>query len=251
MIKTSEPAKRYNAANQRFLKPILEGFMKSEFPRNFGPIMRDRLASELSHIFYSMHPERQSVGPGQIVWNALDQKTRGDNPDRQYVPVILTIISPEDIDELSEGVPMSEIQKKAIARMSREAYQQGAIMSMRDLGLLTLTQPGTVSGKRIAYEKEHGIQLPHTGNLHDMGSCITHKEQIIYKVIVEKKDPVDAAKETNHTIKAVDRYLNDYYRVKTVYQKFKDIDQIHIVTSIAKPVVKQYINILNEYDKKD
>lgn len=251
MITTSEPAKRYNAAQQRYLKPILERFMKREFPSNFGPIMRERLAEELTNIFYSMHPQRKHVKPGQVAWNALDQNTRGDDPDRKYVPVTLTIISAEDIEQLGKGIPMSEIQKKVIARMTREAYQQGGIMSMRDIGLLTLTQPSTTSHRRIAYEKENDTQLPHTGNLHDMGSCLTHKEQIIYKVIAERKDPASVAKETNHSIKAVDRYLNDYYRIKTAYQKFKDIEQIHIITNIAKPVINQYIQIMNEYDKKD
>ena len=100
---------------------------------------------------------------------------------------------------------------------------------------------------RLQYEKEHDCLLPHTGLLHDMGSCISHKKTIIRKVIVEKKDPFDVARECNHSQRAVDRYLKDFYRVKTAYRQNKDKNYVHIVTGIAKHVVKQYIEIINNF----
>lgn len=51
--------------------------------------------------------------------------------------------------------------------------------------------------------------------------------------------------ECHHTQAAVDRYLKDYYRVKTAYDHTADIDYIHTVTGLAKYVVKQYIDIIN------
>ena len=78
-----------------------------------------------------------------------------------------------------------------------------------------------------------------------MGSCISHKTTIIRKVIVEKKDPADVARECHHTQRAVDRYLKDFHRVKTAYKQNQDNDYVHIVTGIAKHVVKQYIEMIN------
>ena len=78
-----------------------------------------------------------------------------------------------------------------------------------------------------------------------MGSCISHKKTIIRKVIVEKKDPADVARECNHSQRAVDHYLKDFHRVKTAYHQNQDNNYIHIVTGIAKHVVQQYIEIIN------
>ncbi len=83
-----------------------------------------------------------------------------------------------------------------------------------------------------------------------MGSCITHKYQIIYKCVVEKKDPITAAKETNHTIMAVDRYLKDFNRVKTLYLDDKDENYIHLVTKLSLNLIAQYVNIINQYVKE-
>ena len=237
--------KRYSAAKERFFKPVIVNFFASEFPRLFGPIMRERLADELIKLFETLAPETTRIKPGQILWNALNKKTRGDSPNRKYVTVVLSLITEDDITQLTNDVPMSHITKKSIARIIREAYAQGGILSSRDIGLLTLRHPTQVSKIRKEYEKEHHCTLPHTGALHDMGSCISHKATVIRKVIIEKKDPSDVAKECNHTQRAVDNYLKDYHRVKTVYQQNQDIDYIHIVTGMAKHVVKQYVEFIN------
>ena len=75
---------------------------------------------------------------------------------------------------------------------------------MRDIELLTWRKKGSLVLYRHKYEDKHKTVLPFTGTLHDMGSCLTHKNIIVRKVILEKKDPRYVAKETHHTQKAVD-----------------------------------------------
>jgi len=83
-----------------------------------------------------------------------------------------------------------------------------------------------------------------------MGSCITHKNQIVYKHVVEKKDPLTVAQETNHTINAVDNYLSDFNRVKTLYLDGKDQGYISVVTKLSINLIAQYVNIINQYFKE-
>lgn len=244
MIEKPHSQKRYSSARQRFLKPVIEEFFARELPRFFGPVMRDKIADQLIAIFENLCPETNRLKPGQVFWNALNKDTRAISAKRSFVPVVLSIITPEDIDRLAGGAPMSAIARNAIARMIREAYAQGGILSSRDLGLLTLKDPSTVSSIRIRYEKEHDCQLPHTGLLHDCGSGTTHKALILYKIIIEKKDPSHVARETGHSQKSVDHYLTDYHRVKTIYDNNPDIDYIHLVTGLTKHLVKQYVEII-------
>ena len=247
MIRTPDSIKRFNSAKHRFLRSRLINFFAREFPKFFGPVIRERIADELIDLFEKTTPEVKRIKPGQILWIALDKNTRGDSPNRRYVPVLLSVITEHDVEQLTKGVHMSVILKKAIARMIREAYEQGGILSTRDLSLITLRNSTYISKMRLQYEKEYDCLLPHTGLLHDMGSCISHKKTIIRKVIVDKKDPSDVARECNHSQRAVDRYLKDFYRVKTAYMHNKDNNYVHIVTGIAKHVVKQYIEIINNF----
>ncbi len=248
MIEKSYSVKHYSSAKSRFLKPIIMNFFRQEFPKLFGPVIRAKLADELIDLFEKNCPEVKRLKPGQLLWNALDKNTRGDSPNRKYVPVILSMVTPEDILKLEKGIRPRIIAMNSIARIIKEAYAQGGILSTRDISLLTLRDISEISRIRSSYEKEHQEILPHTGALHDMGSTITHKTAIIKKIVQQKKDPALAARETNHSQRAVDHYLKDYNRVKTIYEQNRDISFINLVTGISPCVIKQYINIIeNEY----
>lgn len=250
MRKTPDCVKRYHSAKARFLKPVMMNFFARECPRFFGPTLREKLTDELINLFDAVAPETSRITHGQVLWNALDKNTRGDSLWRRYVPVVLTLISEQDVKELTNGISPTQIARKAVARMIREAYEQGGILSSRDLGLIMLRNPKITSQWRREYEAENHCTLPHTGALHDMGSCVTHKETIVRKVIIEKKDPASVSRETKHCQAAVDRYLKDYHRVKTLYKLDQDIEFIHLATEIAKHVIKQYIALIEEEEKQ-
>lgn len=249
MIRQPDAVRKYHAAHDRFLKPAIINFFAREFAGYFGPIVRENIADALIDIFEQNVPQTNRIKHGQMLWNALDKTTRADTPNRKYVPVILTLVTDQDINLFEKNKPIKEIRKKVIARIICEAYQQGGILSTRDISLILSTSDSLVSTERIEYEEENKTVLPHTGVLHDMGSTITHKKQIVFKHIVEKKSTNIVARETNHSQKAVDHYISDYYRVKTLLDDNKDIEFIHIATKIAKPVILQYQDIINKYVK--
>jgi len=250
MIRTPDNIKHFNSARARFLKGTLNNFFQREFPKLLGPILRDKLIDELIHILDQTLPLKDHLKPGQVVWNAVDIHTRPDSQNPKFVPVALTLIDESDIEKLTSGVRMSEIREQAIARIQKEAYAQGALLSMRDIGLLTWRYGSSISVYRLKYEKEQNVVLPNTGSLQDMGSCISHKAMIIKKIIADKKDPLTVAKETNHSMLAVDRYLNDFYRVQYCIDDGKDVDFTSKATGLNKFVVKEYFNIFHDLQKK-
>jgi hypothetical protein len=250
MIPTASSVKHYSSAHDRFLKPAIVNFFAREFSGAFGPIIRENIADGLIDLFNSLCPESSSLNPGQIVWNALDKRTRADSEKRRYRPVILSLVTDDEVSMFEKGTSISTTRKNVMARMIREAYQQGAVLSTRDLSLLLVSSAAYLSQLRIEYEKEHKTILPHTGVIHDMGTTLTHKRIIIYKHVVEKKDPSIVARETNHSQPAVDKYIKDFNRIKTLVNDNKDINFIHHTTNIARPVIKQYLQIINNYVKE-
>ena len=250
MIPEISSVKHYRSAHDRFLKPAIVNFFEREFCGMFGTVVRENIADALIDLFNSLCPESSRLKPGQIVWNALDKRTRADSENRRYKPVILSLVTDDEVSMFEKGSSVSMIRKNVMARMIREAYQQGAVLSTRDLSLLLVSHAAYLSQLRIEYEKEYKTILPHTGVIHDMGSTLTHKRIIIYKHVVEKKDPSIVARETNHSQPAVDKYLKDFNRVKTLVNDKKDIDFIHHTTNIARSVIKQYLQIINNYVKE-
>ncbi len=245
MIRKPDGIRKYHTAHDRFLKPAIVNFFAREFSGFFGPVVRENIADALIELFEQNVQQTSGLKHGQMLWNALDKFTRADSSNRRYKPVILTLVHDEYIKLFEKQSPIKEIRKQVIARLIKEAYAQGGILSMRDLSLILSTTAPLLSTQRAEYEKENNVVLPHTGVIHDMGSTITHKTQIVYKYVVEKKPTNIVARETNHSQKAVDHYIKDYHRVKTLFDDGKDIDFIHITTNIAKRVIQEYQSIIN------
>jgi hypothetical protein len=217
--------------------------------RYLGPITAANVADELIRIFEENSPQKDRVKHGQMLWDALDKNTRGDAKNRKYKPVILSVVTDEDVRLFENGTSINEIRKQVIARLMKEAYLQGGILSTRDIALILATACPIISNARIEYEIENQTVLPHPGVLHDMGSTITHKYMIIHKYVAEKKSTNIIAHETNHSQRAVDRYIKDYNRVKILLEDEKNLDFINLTTKIAKHVIKQYQYIFEQYNK--
>ncbi|MGI6323026.1 MAG: DUF1670 domain-containing protein [Bacteroidales bacterium] len=250
MIPKTPSVKHYSSAHDRFLKPAIVNFFKREFCSLFGPIVRENIADAIIDLFNSLCPESSRLKPGQIIWNALDKRTRADSEKRRYKSVILSLVTDDEVSMFEKNCSIKEIRQNVMARMIKEAYQQGAVLSTRDLSLLLVSSAAWLSQQRIEYEKQNQTILPHTGVIHDMGTTLTHKRIIIYKHVVEKKDPSIVARETNHSQASVDKYLKDFNRVKTLVNDNKDIEFIHHTTNIARPVIRQYLQIINNYVKE-
>jgi hypothetical protein len=228
-----------------YLKPLIVCFFKQEFSGFFGSLVIDNIADAIIDIFEKNIPAVETFQHGQLFWNALDKSTRADSPNRKYKPVTLSLVHSDDIARFEKKNSIYDLRKQVIARLINEAFRQGGILSMRDLSLIFATNDVTCSRTRQEYEDENKTVLPHTGVIHDMGSTISHnKVVIVFKHVVEKKPTNIVARETNHSQRAVDHYINDYFRVKTLVDDNKNIDFIHLTTNIAKCVVIQYINII-------
>lgn len=249
MIAKSRNLKQYHSAHDRFLKPMIVNFLVHEL-RYLGPVTAANVADELIRIFEENAPQKDRLKHGQMLWNALDKNTRGDSPKRKYKAVVLSVVTDNEVALFEQGKSIKQIRKQIIARIMNEAYEQGGILSTRDAGLILSVGSETVSQARIEYENETQTVLPHPGVLHDMGSTITHKNMIVYKHVIEKKATNIVAFETNHSQRAVDHYISDYNRVKTLMEDNKNLEFIHMATKIAKPVIKQYQAIFNQYVKE-
>ena len=249
MITESRNVKQYRSAHNRFLKPMIVNFLVYEL-RYLGPVTAANVADELIRIFEENVPQTDRLRHGQMLWNALDKNTRGDSKNRKYKSVVLSVVTDEEVALFEQGKSIREIRKQIIARIIKEAYQQGGILSTRDAGLILAQDCSVISNARIEYETEHQTVLPHPGVLHDMGSTVTHKQIIIQKYVAEKKATNIIALETNHSQRAVDHYIRDYNRVKTLLDDHKDLEFIHMATKIAKPVIAQYQAIFNQYVKE-
>jgi hypothetical protein len=249
MIQQPQAQKHFGSARKRFLQSSIENFLDKEFSRTFGPVIRQKMAEQIVDLVDQQLPPKDYLRPGQCLWNAVSIATRPDSPNCRLVPVILTLVDSSDVEQLARGVRMSVIARQSIARICREAFEQGALLSMRDIGLLVWRSNAAITTIRQEWEADQKTTVPHVGTIQDFGTCISHKTVIIRKVVYEGKDPRRAADETKHSQRAVDRYLKDFHRVKTCYENMPDIEFVTRTTGLSRHLVHQYVSIIKENEK--
>ncbi len=102
-----------------------------------------------------------------------------------------------------------------------------------------------------AYERETNRVVPRRGIIHDAGSNVSHKRIICLKRYVEGKSSDQIARETYHSIEAVDRYLGQFDRVRHGRsQRLSIIETAHIL-NCSVSLVKAYRKIDKELEGKD
>ena len=249
MIKSYEE-KHYKSVHKRFIVSILEQFLMKSVPQVGGKEIRTILSQKIIDLIELNMPDVQRVKPGQMVWTTVDKETRADSKGVRLNPVILTLVNEEDIiaaETAKKTLP--KLLPNVIGRITNEAYEQGSLLSMRDIAVILKRAPGTISTLRQEYEKENNVLLPTVATLQDVGSGITHKAMILRKILIEKKDMRKVRDETKHTQGAIDRYLKDYRRVEILFDDGKETAYIAQVTTMQKFLIEQYKEIYCEFKK--
>ena len=239
--------KHYGSAHRHLFSAAFDRFLQHNFPLLGGPELRELLINKILELFDTYTVANDHLRPGQMLWVAVDKNTRADSTKVRYRPVVLTMVSAEEIDELiSDKMTPPQQLPFTTARILKEAYAQNTLLSMRDLALIFKRAPGEMSNVRQRYEKQTAEVLPTPASLQDMGSGITHKALILRKILVEKKDMVKVRQETNHSQQAIDRYLKSYRRVEMLLDDHKNTLYIAKVTGLSPYLILQYERIYTE-----
>jgi hypothetical protein len=251
MIPKSYAEKHFRSSNERLLEAVLDRFLKENIP-HLGPELRVLLGRRLIELFEQNMLTEKRVKPGQMLWIAVDKNTRADSKKVKYISTILTLVTKEEINDLvngsSCGLP-NRLLPQTISRLCKEAYSQGALLSMRDIALIFKRSSMNISSMRKKIEEQNGETLPTPATLQDMGSGVTHKALILRKVLIEKKDMDKVRAETFHTQHAIDRYLKEFRRVEILLKDDKPVEYISKVTKIRPFIVTQYQKIYEEVKK--
>lgn len=250
---TSANAKVFSTSARKTFHHALTHLLKREFPGIFGPAVTELFATQVEQLFQKFHPLRDRVGWGQIVWLAVatdDLPSYGKRiEDTQLVPVILDLVTRDDIDILLDGREWNELREARITRLCEQAHAQGGLLSQADLGLLLTQSNSAISqAMRAKFRASPDAKLlPSRGSLHDLGQTVSHKRSICYKRLVEKKSTSQVANETFHSPEAVEQYVQALRRVQLCHDQDLTVADISQATGMSVRLVKEYVNLITEF----
>ena len=246
----------YGPMLAKTFKHALLQFVTTETPHLGGPKIRELFVEEVMRLIDDHHLTRDRISPGQMIWYAVAKGQRSGSQrsmeESDLVPVVVTVIAAEDIERLVRGESRKEVLGHIVARIHREAFDQGGVLANTDTSLMLGCSAGPVAEAIRYYEAKYDCILPRRGTVHDMGPTVTHKAVICRKVLKEGKQSPDVAWETDHTVASADRYLQDLMRCYTCLRRSgMDTAETAFATGMSTSLVEEYAELIDELDLSD
>jgi hypothetical protein len=238
----------------------LHAVLKRELLTNFGfenmAVVADVLIQRILAIIEEYAPFQKRLRPYQTLVLAVDKNQKFGYGTRmehcRLVPVIVTVITPQELQAVADGTPLRQLRPGIAARILKEAYEQGGVLPFSTLALLTGLHTPSTAGQAVAlfYKQNPNVVLPHSGTVFDLGPTITHKRAA---VVLKHQGLLtqEIARRINHHPRAVDRYISDDDRVGQLWEEGKPAHMISYITGLSLSVVQEYIVIRQELQNSD
>ena len=246
--------KHYGPLLQKTLQNAVSHVIGEQFPRIGGPRMRELCAQMILEVVQAHVRPTEHMRHGQVLWLGIAT----DDPPRQYrrtadtrlVPVVLDLSTPEDIQARLDRKSAHERLRIKAVRLCEQAHRQGALLSNCDLAELMDRDDSAIAQVLSAHETKTGRLVPRRATLHDVGTGLTHKRIICWKRYAEGKSADIVAKETHHSLEAVDRYLGQFDRVRHCRQEGMSPEKTAFTLNCSVGLVNEYLAIDRELKGK-
>ena len=220
---------------QLFRLRLMDGF-------NFAPITADAVL-ELSKDFF--RNDGSGVRDGQMLYLAVAEE---EGPGKSIIEskhreVILTLDAPEDM-EVYEKFGLSAYRQHVILRITQEAREQNALLTIKDLVKLLKSSYSTIK-RDVKALREKGFYVPIRGVVRDIGPS-SHKSKIV-ELYVRGHTPSEIETLTWHSLKSVERYVRDFSRVSILTERGESIDNVRLIVGISERLVKEYQELYRKY----
>jgi hypothetical protein len=172
----------YRRLAQRNLPGLLRYKFLHDYGYDKGAVLVEAIVADICELLRRYYRRDGDLEPGQLIYPAPDRNERAGRGKTmaatRLVPVRLTIVADEDLEAIRVGARAAARREIRVRRLTHEAIAQGALLSERDLGLLTGYSNSAISLTARAL-RARGEFLPLRGYVADMGSFPTHKAAII------------------------------------------------------------------------
>ena len=209
---------------------------------NLAPFMAKTQFEQMRRYFECYMGLERDVGEMTFLAVSAEAPPGRAVPDCQQVPVNLTLDSPDDLEALRHGV--AALRRSKIQRLTREAQDQGALLTQEDLARLLCASRSTVK-RDIAHLRSEGVDVPTRGQVKDIGRGVSHKTCIVRDWLAGYTFS-EIKKRRWHTLGSIERYCLDFQRVARLHARGLSLSEIRISTGLSERLIQEYLDLYQE-----
>ena len=223
--------------DQRLLTEVVQGTGMSPWEA--------RVVVDTIHEVYFTEPGTAPLKSGQLRYDCLRATEGAGKPlaECRQLSVVLTLIDRED-QKVVGGA--DGLRRHKLARLAEEAREQGGLLTQEDLAQLLACDVRTVRRDIQHLKTKSGVIVPTRGQQKDIGPTVTHKGQAI-RHWLEGQEPQEVARAINHSLHAVERYLQHFARVLFLAGQGFEPLQIAFTVGISTATTRTYLELYHQF----
>lgn len=201
---------------------------------------------------YFSDPALSQASDGQLKYSciAINEPAGKKVEDCRMVTVLLTLFAPEDKQQLAFDSKQASIviRRRRLMRITEQAREQEGLLSQEDLAQILMCDVRTIR-RDIKDLRDKGIIVATRGQVRDIGPGLTHRG-IAVRGWLEGKEPVQIARDINHSLTAVENYLEKFKRISYLRRKGFNDCQIAMTIGVSTAAVKTFTELYNQLHNK-
>jgi biotin operon repressor len=209
---------------------------------NLAPFMAKTQFEQMRRYFERYLGLERDVGEMTFLAASVEAPPGRSLPECQQVPVNLTLDSSDDLEALRHGV--AALRRSKIQRLTREAQDQGALLTQEDLARLLCASRSTIK-RDIAHLRSEGIDVPTRGQMKDIGRGVSHKTRIV-KDWLAGYTFSEIKKRRWHALGSIERYCMDFQRVARLHMHGLSIAEMRVSTGLSERLIQEYVDLYQE-----
>ncbi len=216
---------------------------------NLTPIIAEAFYKQVS-IYFQEH-SNITLSSGEVSYEAVcstEPAGKHISLTRKVTARLKLIDINSDFDVLA-NYGLAGMRRHRIERLTRQAYDQGALLSYEDLAVMLTSSPATVK-RDIFFLRKEGKFIITRGSKLDMGPGLSHKS-IILDLYFKGYTFTEIELKTNHSESSVKRYLADFTQIATLHKQKFSHQQIRLIAQKSDRIVREYIQLYDIYYKLD
>lgn len=216
---------------------------------NLTPIIAEAFYQQFS-LYFEAHANI-SLSTGEIAYEAVAAEEPAGKHIRmtRKVTVRLKLINFNSDLEALANYGLAGLRQHRLARLTRQAYDQGGLLSFEDLAMILTTSPATVR-RDVQHLRRQGLFIMTRGTKHDMGPGLSHKT-IILDLYFNGYTFSEIELKTNHSETSVKRYLADFIQVATLHRQNFSPQQIRLIAKRSDRLVREYLQLYQTYEQQN
>jgi len=228
--------------DQQFIKEIIHGL-------NCSPFEASAVLEAVYNVFGDYFDSSDTLKPGQIRLSIVSIEANSGQrlSDAKQVTVTLTLTDDKEDLPIRKQTGVIGLRRHRIQRICQQALDQGGLLTVEDLAYRIFNCGQRTICRDLQYFRDKDIFIPLRSTVKDIGRTLSHRVLII-KHWAKGKEYSEISRDTSHSLKAVQNYVDKFKRTIALYHEGYNVTKISFLLRISTALIEEYIDLYKQLD---